>query len=250
MTSSQNEQDSRFWGKYGNFLVLEPSDPAQVRDFVKLGLELSERYGMPAMLRLSTRLCNSRGPVELHPRVEHEPAGFQPDQSRSACSPRANRQQYFMQERIQELRKDPVALEVNHYTPREGADTLLITRIGNRYFAPMIPKGQVDILVGLEELEGLRWSSYLKPGGTAIINKNQVYPPPVLLEKDEYPRDVEDQLRRQGYRVVAVGGPGSARRLGNIRLANTVVLGALARELEIPQEHWLRAIAAWFLLRP
>lgn len=126
---------------------------------------------------------------------------------------------------------------------QRGGSVWGMVRIGNRHFAPMIAKGQVDILVGLEELEGLRWSGYLKPGGTAIINNNQVYPTSVLLEKDEYPQDTVDQLRRRGYRVLAVDGPGSARRLGNPRLANTVVLGVLARELEIPQEHWLRAIA-------
>lgn len=145
LTSSQNEQDSRFWGKYGNFLVLTPSTPAQVRDFVKLGLELSEEYGMPAMLLMTTRLCHSRGPVELHPRTEYEPTGFEPDQSRFCMlPPYANQQQYYMQHRIETLSTAANTLELNSWLPREGADTLLITAgISHNYVQELEPAASI-----------------------------------------------------------------------------------------------------------
>lgn len=115
-------------------------------------------------------------------------------------------------------------------------------RMGISQFAPLIPRGKADYLVGLEELEALRWAGFLKPGGTAIVNRNRVFPTKVLLEKEEYPQEVSAHLEEHGYRVITVDGPNRARDLGNPRLANTFVLAALAQELDIPEEHWLRAI--------
>lgn len=145
LTSSQNEQDSRFWGKFGNFLVLEPSNPAQVKDFVKLGLELSEQYGMPAMLRLTTRICHSRAPVQLLDREQHQPTGFQPDQSRyNMLPPHANQQQHFMQQRIRELGDAANTMKANTWLPREGADTLLITSgICHNYVVELEPNASI-----------------------------------------------------------------------------------------------------------
>ena len=144
LTSSQNEQDSRFWAKYGNMLLLEPSTPAEVKDFVKLGLDLSEKYGMPAMLKLTTRLCHSRGPVELKERLELEPRGFQADQSRFCMlPPHANKQQHFMKERIENLSKDANTMDINTYLPGE-ADTLLITSgISHNYVRELKPKASI-----------------------------------------------------------------------------------------------------------
>lgn len=145
LTSSQNEQDSRFWAKYGNMLLLEPSTPAEVRDFVKLGLELSEKYGMPAILKLTTRLCHSRGPIEPREREDIQPTGFQPDQARFCMlPPYANQQQYFMKERIETLSQDANSLDINVYQPQDGADTLLITSaISNNYVRELEPYASI-----------------------------------------------------------------------------------------------------------
>ncbi len=64
MHSSQNEQDSRFYGKFAMMPILEPSNQQQAYDMVRYGFELSERLKIPVLLRITTRLAHSRAGVE------------------------------------------------------------------------------------------------------------------------------------------------------------------------------------------
>ncbi|NLY70497.1 MAG: indolepyruvate ferredoxin oxidoreductase subunit alpha [Clostridiales bacterium] len=72
MHSSQNEQDNRNYATAAKILMLEPSDSQEAKDFTKLAFELSERFDTPVLLRVTTRICHSKGLVELNDRVEHE----------------------------------------------------------------------------------------------------------------------------------------------------------------------------------
>jgi indolepyruvate ferredoxin oxidoreductase, alpha subunit len=63
MHSSQNEQDSRFYGKFAMIPILEPCDQQEAYDMVHYGFDLSEKYGIPVMLRITTRLAHSRAGV-------------------------------------------------------------------------------------------------------------------------------------------------------------------------------------------
>ena len=63
MHSSQNEQDSRFYGKFAMIPSLEPSNQQEAYDMVHYGFEISERYKVPILLRLTTRLAHSRSGV-------------------------------------------------------------------------------------------------------------------------------------------------------------------------------------------
>jgi indolepyruvate ferredoxin oxidoreductase, alpha subunit len=63
MHSSQNEQDSRFYGKFAMIPILEPADQQEAYDMVHYGFDLSEKYRIPVMLRITTRLAHSRAGV-------------------------------------------------------------------------------------------------------------------------------------------------------------------------------------------
>lgn len=65
MHSSQNEQDNRWYGKAANVPVIEPSNVNEAKELTKLSFELSERFGLPFILRTYTRLSHSSGIVEL-----------------------------------------------------------------------------------------------------------------------------------------------------------------------------------------
>ena len=58
MHSSQNEQDNRYYARMGKVPVLEPSDAQECRDFTLAGVELSEQFSTPVMLRTTTRLAH------------------------------------------------------------------------------------------------------------------------------------------------------------------------------------------------
>lgn len=65
MHSSQNEQDSRFYADFAMIPALEPSTQQEAYDMAKYGFEMSEKYGIPVMIRLVTRLSHSRAVVEF-----------------------------------------------------------------------------------------------------------------------------------------------------------------------------------------
>lgn len=64
MHSSQNEQDSRFYGNFAMMPILEPSNQQECYDMAFYGFELSEKYHIPVMIRLTTRLSHSRSGVQ------------------------------------------------------------------------------------------------------------------------------------------------------------------------------------------
>ncbi|MEX0744763.1 MAG: hypothetical protein WD118_04105, partial [Phycisphaeraceae bacterium] len=70
-SSSQNEQDSRFWGRFVHLPVLEPADAAEARAMTIDAFALSERYQVPVLVRLTTRVSHVKRAVSVG---EREPA--------------------------------------------------------------------------------------------------------------------------------------------------------------------------------
>jgi len=77
MHSSQNEQDSRYYGRFAMIPVLEPSNQQEAYDMCYEAFKLSEQLQLPVMLRLTTRLSHSRAAVvcrkSIHPHELHLP---------------------------------------------------------------------------------------------------------------------------------------------------------------------------------
>jgi len=72
--SSQNEQDSRQWTRFGKVPLLEPADSEECRDFTKTAFAISEKFDTPVLLRSETRVSHSDSPVEQGERIEPEAA--------------------------------------------------------------------------------------------------------------------------------------------------------------------------------
>ncbi len=78
MFSSQNEQDNRHYGKFAKMPILEPADSQEAKDFVRVGLELSEQWDEPVILRTGMRVSHSSSPVELGERIGDDNAPTPP----------------------------------------------------------------------------------------------------------------------------------------------------------------------------
>ena len=76
LSSSQNEQDSRYWGRFAHLPVLEPADSQEAYDMVIAGYALSEQFQTPVILRLTTRICHVKAMVAVGERAPHVSAGF------------------------------------------------------------------------------------------------------------------------------------------------------------------------------
>ena len=64
MHSSQNEQDSRFYGKFALIPIMEPSNQQEAYDMTRYAFELSEKFGTPVLVRVTTRLAHSRAGIK------------------------------------------------------------------------------------------------------------------------------------------------------------------------------------------
>jgi len=69
MHSSQNEQDTRQYARFSKIPIFEPADSQEAKDFVRLAMDISEKYKTPTILRSTTRVSHSRSLVELGERV-------------------------------------------------------------------------------------------------------------------------------------------------------------------------------------
>lgn len=68
--SSQNEQDSRNWTRFGKVPMVEPADSEECKEFTKTAFEISERFDTPVLLRSETRVSHCDSPVDLGERKE------------------------------------------------------------------------------------------------------------------------------------------------------------------------------------
>jgi len=128
MHSSQNEQDNRLFGKFANMAIVDPSYSSEIKDYTKEGLEISENYKIPVMLRITSRLCHSRGLVKLEERKELDLKPFEPDPNKYCMLPPfTDKAQYFMRERLEKLAEEAYNSKLNTLEEKENTDTLVIT---------------------------------------------------------------------------------------------------------------------------
>jgi indolepyruvate ferredoxin oxidoreductase beta subunit len=121
-------------------------------------------------------------------------------------------------------------------------------RFGPKVLSPQIMPCEADLLVAFEAAEGLRWCHYLKTGGLVLLNTAQIVPPVVDLGLYDYPADPVSEIRARGYQV-AFDAMKIALKLGDVRLGNTIMLGAMADHLPFPVEALEEAVLKRFKAR-
>jgi len=131
-----------------------------------------------------------------------------------------------------------------HGMSQRGGSVVSHLRWGKQVFAPIVSKGEVDILLAFEELEAARYIDQLKPGGLVVINEYQIRPVTVSSGKAVYPSKevLQGMIARATDNAHWVQGAALAEQLGNAKVANVVVLGTLSRLLDMPSADWEEAI--------
>jgi indolepyruvate ferredoxin oxidoreductase beta subunit len=119
-------------------------------------------------------------------------------------------------------------------------------RFGDKVLSPQITPGTADVLLGFEGAEALRWRHMLRPTGIALTNTARLVPPIVELGLFDYPDDPVAEMKAAGTKVVAFDATSIALELGDIRLGNTVMLGAIADHLPFPAEVLLECVLKRF----
>jgi len=132
--------------------------------------------------------------------------------------------------------------EVHGMAQRGGSVTSHV-RCGRKVFSPLIPEGQADVLMGFEALEALRWVDFLKEDGVLLVNRQKINPTTVTSGRMKYPNRIYDVLKKRHPKTRIVDGLKLANKAGDVRTVNSVLVGAISREVDIPEEMWKRAIS-------
>ena len=128
-----------------------------------------------------------------------------------------------------------------HGMAQRGGSVSTQVRYGEKVYSPIIGRGEADVLVAFEKLEGARYSNLLKIGGTALINDYEVMPLPVSSGAVAYPENIYDEMKRV-FDLRVIPASDIAKSLGNIRCTNIVLLGALVRAFSLESIDWNAAL--------
>jgi indolepyruvate ferredoxin oxidoreductase beta subunit len=134
--------------------------------------------------------------------------------------------------------------EVHGMAQRGGSVTTYV-RWADTVYSPLIGPGEADFMLSFEKLEALRYVDLVRPGGTVLVNNYAISPLSVSSGNDSYPLDerIKAVLGAVTEHVFLVPATALAEGLGNVRVNNVVLLGALSYFLsDVPVNAWVQAL--------
>lgn len=145
MHSSQNEQDNRFYARFAQIPMFEPSDSQECKEMVSTAFDISEEYDTPSIVRLTTRISHSKGVVEFEEgRAEREPYGFKRDKPKNVMIPGYARLRHpVILERVEKL---IAYAEKTPYNRVEMGDTsvgIITSGISYQYVKEVMPDASI-----------------------------------------------------------------------------------------------------------
>ena len=117
-------------------------------------------------------------------------------------------------------------------------------RWGEKVNAPMSMKGTVNYLLAFEPLEAMRMVEYLNQDSTAIVNEYRIPPVAVTTGQAKYPsvQEIRQALTSSAKKVYFINATEKAKELGNVRVVNILLLGALSSLFEVSSSIWKEVI--------
>lgn len=135
--------------------------------------------------------------------------------------------------------------EVHGMAQRGGCVTSHV-RYGEKVYSPLAGLGSIGLLVAFEKMEALRYLNYLNKDATIIVNADEIYPPSVNLGNLQYPHNIIPFLKSKFNIIREIDATDLAKKAGNIKAANVVLLGAISRLIQIPSSTWEEVIRKSF----
>lgn len=141
---------------------------------------------------------------------------------------------------IQEAGYDVKLSEV-HGMAQRGGSVVTFVRYGDKVYEPIVEEGQADVLIAFEKLEAMRYAHFLKKDGVMIVNDQRMDPMTVVTGVATYPENILETLKKS-HNVVAIDAMAEAKKLGNARVFNTIIIGVAAKSMDFKEEEWLKVI--------
>ncbi len=128
MHSSQNEQDTRWVSIYSKLPLLEPSNPAEAKEFVKEAFKISERFDTPVLLRMTTRISHTKEDMALGERVVPKQPPLEKNIPKYVMVPGHARVRHaFVEKRIKKLKAFAEKTRFNKIEPGKSKKLGFIT---------------------------------------------------------------------------------------------------------------------------
>ena len=128
-----------------------------------------------------------------------------------------------------------------HGMSQRGGSVVTYVKYGEKVYSPIIDRGEADIILAFESLEAYRALPYLKKDGKMIINNQQINPMPVITGAAEYPSDITEKISAVADVQIAEAVT-LAKQAGNIKAANVVLIGIMAKSTDIEYDKWIKTI--------
>ena len=129
-----------------------------------------------------------------------------------------------------------------HGMSQRGGSVVTYVRYGDKVYSPVIAEGEADYIISFEKIEAARYAKCLKKDGKIIVNTQTIDPMPVIIGAAEYPDGVLDELKTKGVFIDDIDALKLAEQAGNVKSVNIVLMGRLAKYLDIPYDKWIEAI--------
>ncbi len=134
-----------------------------------------------------------------------------------------------------------VKLSEVHGMAQRGGSVVTFVRYGDLVSEPIVEEGQADVLIAFERLEALRYAHFLKKDGVIIVNDQRIDPITVVTGAAQYPEQIIETLK-ENHNVIAVDAMAEAKKLGNPKVFNTIIIGVAAKRMDFEKEKWLEVI--------
>ncbi|MCR4739371.1 MAG: indolepyruvate oxidoreductase subunit beta [Lachnospiraceae bacterium] len=134
-----------------------------------------------------------------------------------------------------------VKLSEVHGMAQRGGSVVTFVRYGKKVAEPIVEEGQADVLIAFERLEALRYAHFLKKDGVLIVNDQRIDPMPVVTGAARYPENILEDLKKT-YTVYSIDAMEEAKKLGNPKVFNVIVLGMAAKRMDFAKEDWIRVV--------
>jgi len=129
-----------------------------------------------------------------------------------------------------------------HGMAQRGGTVIAQVRYGQKVYSPLVMERSARVLCAFEGVEAIRAAHYLAPDGLAVVNQYRIIPVTVSSGVAVYPDNIGDVLKAQFPRLCYFDATAKAIEVGTAKAANVVLLGAVSKGLEMPEETWLEAI--------
>ncbi len=134
-----------------------------------------------------------------------------------------------------------VKLSEVHGMAQRGGSVVTFVRYGEKVAEPIVEQGQADVLIAFEKLEALRYAHFLKKDGVLVVNDQRIEPITVVTGAAQYPEHIIEELEK-AYTVYRINAMEEAKKLGNAKVFNIIVLGMAAKHMDFSKEAWLDVI--------